>query len=249
MAYSFTLLSDRYDLLDEMNRIGGAAWPEFMLHDPVALNHWMEMVDVFRQYQLMILQEAEILAIVNTVPFEFSGNLDTLPDEGVDWGVKKAISDYRAGIKPNLLLGVQVVVAQQHFGKGLSTVATEQMLRLAEDNDLDAVVVPLRPSNKHEHPHVAMDEYLHWKNEAGLPFDNWLRVHQRMGGEILGVCPKSMLIPGTVQEWETWTGQSFPESGEYLVPGALNPVLIDLETDSGTYVEPNIWIAHNLSDA
>lgn len=53
-----------------------------------------------------------------------------------------------------------------------------------------------------------------------------------------------MYIPGTVREWEEWTNQTFPGSGEYLVPGALNPVVIDLENDIGTYIEPDIWIAY-----
>ena len=249
MDYSFTLLSERYDLLDEMNRIGGAAWPEFMLHDPVALTHWMEIVDVFRNYQLMIMDGEEILAIVNTVPIEYSQSFTELPDEGVDWGVKKAIDDHNKGVNPNLLMGIQVVVERSQFGRGLSAVATRQMLDLAKDHGLDGVVVPLRPSNKHEYPLIAMQDYVNWKNESGLPFDNWLRVHVRMGGDIVGICSKSMYIPGTVQEWEEWTGQTFPGSGKYLVPGALNPIVIDLQNDTGIYFEENIWIVHRLRDA
>jgi hypothetical protein len=53
-----------------------------------------------------------------------------------------------------------------------------------------------------------------------------------------------MDIPGTVAEWEEWTGMAFPESGEYVVPGALVPVTIDRERDQGRYVEPNVWMLH-----
>ena len=45
-----------------------------------------------------------------------------------------------------------------------------------------------------------------------------------------------------------WTGLRFPESGEYIVPGALNPVEIDCELDRGEYIEPNVWMAHKVGD-
>ena len=53
-----------------------------------------------------------------------------------------------------------------------------------------------------------------------------------------------MRIPGTVAQWEEWTGVAFPESGPYVVPGALVPVEIDRERDEGLYVEPNVWMVH-----
>lgn len=36
----------------------------------------------------------------------------------------------------------------------------------------------------------------------------------------------------------------FPESGKYVVPGALEPVVIDIESDIGLYIEPNVWMYH-----
>lgn len=245
MNYTVTSLADRYDLLDAMNRIGGEAWPEFMLHDPVAVMHWMELADVFRAYQLMLMDGEEILAIVNTVPLAFSAELTELPDEGVDWGVKRAIFGHQNRLRPNLLMGVQVVVAKHHSGKGLSIAATQEMLRLAGNNGFQALVVPLRPSNKHQYPLIDMAEYLNWKNDEGLPFDNWLRVHIKLGGDIIGVCPRSMYIPGTIREWQEWTNRTFPGSGQYLIPGALNPIDIDIDNNIGTYLEPNIWVIHN----
>src|ERR671931_549717 len=81
---------------------------------------------------------------------------------------------------------------------------------------------------------------------AGLPFDPWIRLHHRLGAEILAVAPRSLDVRGTVAEWEEWTGMAFPETGEYVVPGALVPVTIDRERDEGRYVEPNVWMRHAL---
>ena len=44
-----------------------------------------------------------------------------------------------------------------------------------------------------------------------------------------------MRVTGTVAEWEEWTELAFPESGAYVVPGALVPVELDRERDEGLY--------------
>lgn len=84
-------------------------------------------------------------------------------------------------------------------------------------------------------------------DNPGLPFDPWLRVHARLGAEILAAAPQSMVIPGTLAEWQRWTGMHFPESGAYVVPGALQPIEIDVERDLGRYVEPNVWTRHRVA--
>lgn len=53
-----------------------------------------------------------------------------------------------------------------------------------------------------------------------------------------------MKVTGSVVEWEKWAGMRFPESGEYVVEGALVPVSMDIERDVGVYVEPNVWMRH-----
>jgi len=75
--------------------------------------------------------------------------------------------------------------------------------------------------------------------------------YQRRGlsADILNVMPRSLIVTGTVSEWEEWTVMSFPESGPYVVPGALQPVLMDLERDEGRYEDPNVWMRHPIMDA
>lgn len=55
-----------------------------------------------------------------------------------------------------------------------------------------------------------------------------------------------MTIPGTLAEWRAWTGLSFDQSGEVEVPFALNPVQVSVEHDHAVYVEPNVWVRHQL---
>ena len=105
----------------------------------------------------------------------------------------------------------------------------------------------MRPTLKARYPLAAMERYLAWRRADGQLFDPWLRVHERLGAEILGVCPGSLLVEGTVAQWEEWTGMAFPDSGSYVVEGALVPVEIDRARDVGRYVEPNVWMCHAVS--
>jgi hypothetical protein len=91
-----------------------------------------------------------------------------------------------------------------------------------------------------------MERYVTWTLDGSLPFDPWLRVHARLGAELVRVCPQSMTVSGTVAEWEEWTGLAFPDSGAYVVSGAVDLVTIDREADLGRHVEPNVWMHHRI---
>ncbi|MEO7235617.1 MAG: N-acetyltransferase, partial [Lapillicoccus sp.] len=105
---------------------------------------------------------------------------------------------------------------------------------------------PVRPTGKHEVPHVPMADYALATRHDGLPADPWLRVHVRMGGRIVTVAPSSMVIPGTLREWREWTGLPFDRSGDLVVPFACNPVHVSVEQEHAVYVEPNVWVHHDL---
>jgi hypothetical protein len=89
-----------------------------------------------------------------------------------------------------------------------------------------------------------MTEYAAGTGDDGLPVDPWLRVHTRLGGRILKVCPASMSIPGSLAQWRDWTGLPFDHSGELEVPGGPVPVQVSVEHDHAVYVEPNVWMHH-----
>jgi hypothetical protein len=91
-----------------------------------------------------------------------------------------------------------------------------------------------------------MGNYLTWQDDDGLPFDPWLRVHVRAGARIVKACSQSMVISRSVADWQEWTGLVFPESGRYIVPQALVPVEINREENRGIYIEPNVWIEHQV---
>ena len=92
-----------------------------------------------------------------------------------------------------------------------------------------------------------MDDYARLTRSDGLPVDPWLRVHVRLGGVIEGVAPASQTVSGSLDEWRSWTGLGFSDSGPVHVPGALVPVQCVAEQGIAVYVEPNVWVRHDLT--
>jgi hypothetical protein len=93
---------------------------------------------------------------------------------------------------------------------------------------------------------LEIERYAQWRRPDGLLFDPWMRVHERLGADVLKPEPRSLRITGTVAEWEGWTAMTFSESGDYWFPSGLATVAIDRERDQGTYWEPNVWMRHAL---
>jgi hypothetical protein len=123
----------------------------------------------------------------------------------------------------------------------------EEVRALSERKSLDGVIAPVRPSSKHLHPFVAIDDYINWNDERGRLFDPWLRSHSAAGGRIIKPAERSMVVEEPVGFWEMWTGTTYKESGKYAVEGALVPVSIELDRGVGRYVEPNVWFAYQAA--
>jgi hypothetical protein len=219
-------------------------WPEFMLHDDLAGERWGQLYERFGELQLWGLDAStgELVSKVNCVPAALDP--EDLPDAGWREALRSAIDDDHA---PTALCALQILVSEERRGEGLSAVALGEMRRRGLEHGFADLVAPVRPTLKSLYPLVPAERYAAWVREDGLPFDPWLRVHARAGARLVGVCHGSMQVPGTVAEWEEWTGMTFPESGDYVVPGALTLVRIDREADLGLYVEPNVWMHHRLS--
>jgi GNAT superfamily N-acetyltransferase len=236
--------SERPDLVPRLGEVEDV-WPEFIHHTGEAFNAlWGRVRREFPELQL-VLYDDETDTLVGrgqTIPFRWDGTFDDLPD-GVDGVVRRV---FEVGGEPTTLSALVAVVDPRYQGRGLSSLVIEGMRRLAGEHGLDALLAPVRPTLKEKHPSTPMEDYLTWRREDGQLFDPWLRVHERLGAEILGVCPGSLVVEGTVAEWEEWTGMSFPDSGSYVVAGALVPVEIDRARDVGSYVEPNVWMRHSV---
>lgn len=240
MGHRFYTYDERPELRGQAGFLR-AAWPAFMLESPISYERWHLLYEKFGSFQFWLVDEAtdEILAEGNSLPVRL--NLADLPDRGWEYVVEHATAGDE---EPTLVSAIQVLIDPNRHGSGLSSIMLGEMRRIAAAAGFSDLVAPVRPSLKSRYPLTPMDEYITWKTDEGLPFDPWLRVHARAGATIERVCPQSMIIPGTVAEWEEWAGMRFPASGWYAVPGALEPVEVDVAGDRVVYVEPNVWMHH-----
>jgi GNAT superfamily N-acetyltransferase len=234
-ARIFTI-ADRPDLGQRLDEVADP-WPEFIHHDEVVNARWDELYSRWPALQLVLVDDEteEVLGKGNTMPVEWDGREETLPG-----GVVEVFErEYR---QPNVLSAMVAIIDEKHQGRGLSGTLIQGMARAAASNGFACLLAPVRPTWKDRHPFVPLEEYMRWTREDGLPFDPWIRLHTRLGAEMLTVAPRSLDISGSIADWESWTGMSFPGDGEYVVPGALVPVRF--EGGLGCYVEPNVWMRH-----
>jgi GNAT superfamily N-acetyltransferase len=224
-------------------------WPSFMLKDPSAdLYFEQPHFDAYLDTAFAVVDPARPDLAVGrafAVPFTFGiSGRGELPDEGWDGVIRWAHTDRALGRAANALSALEITLLPSHRGQGNSGVVLDAIRARAGELGLCHMFAPVRPTMKHLEPCAAMQEYAARTNVDGLPADPWLRVHARAGGRIVKVAPTSMVISGTIAEWQRWTGLEFAASEQVIVPGALVPVHVSLEQGHAVYVEPNVWVRH-----
>lgn len=221
-----------------------AIWPEFLYHDPVLDRLLGRVMSEYSEFQFYAWDDEQelVVAVGMAVPASWDGDAASLPDGGLDAVVEARCAEGAA--TPNVLCALQILIAAECRGQGLSSRMIGRMAEIGRDHGLNTLIAPVRPTLKERYPLAPMERYIGWRRSDGAHFDPWLRTHERLGAEIAKVAPQSTSVPGSVAEWEEWTQMAFPETGAYVVPGALVPVDIDRERDEGLYVEPNIWMVH-----
>lgn len=238
-------LAQRPDLADAMWAAGDRIWPDFMQQDPVGNRYYGRLVDDFGAWSLLAVDDGVLVARAFFVPFAWDGGV--LPDRGWDAIIEQGVADHDAGRAPNAVSALEIGVVPERRGEGLSSRMLEHMRRAVAALDMTDLFAPVRPSGKSAHPLESMDEYLRRRTDEELPADSWLRVHVRAGARVLGVAPESMRIEAGLEDWRRWTGLPFERDGDVIVPHALVPVHVDLATQRATYVEPNVWVHHDVA--
>ena len=235
--------SDRPDLETQAGEVFRVKWPEFIFHDPIAAKYHQRASTYFSEYDVLVLDDGRVIAGGWGVPLRWNGTLGDLPD-GYDGALMRSIEDHESGVRPTTLSIMAAVVGNDVTKQGLAGQVLTALSGRARFVGLSHVIAPLRPTLKHRYPTTPMTTFASWTRPDGLSIDPWIRAHQRMGATILASAARSMVISGTVAEWESWTEMVLPESGSYIVPDALCPVDINLKTDTGTYIEEGLWVQH-----
>ena len=234
---------ERHDLDDQATAAFRPLWPEFIFHDPVNSEYISRVEEYFPGYDVMLLDDGEVVAGAWGVAMAWDGSTGSLPD-GYDGALVAAVDGHENQARPDTLCIMAAAVKPDRQGGGLAGRVLTELRERAAATGLERVIAPVRPALKNRYPLTPMTTYAEWSRDDGLHIDPWIRTHQRLGARILAAAPRSMVITGTVAEWEGWAAMDFPESGRYVVPDAHDLVDIDREQDRGTYAETNLWIRH-----
>jgi GNAT superfamily N-acetyltransferase len=244
------------------------AWPEFMFHDQVSAALFDSLVAANPRTNLIAVDPAEpSRPLARACAFAFSCADPTrvaepatvldpaaggrapagLPPGGYDDVLLAGARDLLAGRAGTVAAALEVTVRPDARGTGLSALMLTHLRARVAAAGYPALVVPARPNHKHRHPNAPLADYARRIRPDGLPEDPWLRVHVRAGGRIVGVAPRSMTVVEPLASWRAWTGLPFDVSGPVVIPHGLVPVSCDVRRDLGIYVEPNVWVHHDLS--
>ena len=228
--------ADRDDLRDVRTEVLNT-FPTFMNHNAMGWKYWGRLYDEFPDFQLALLDDGDLIAEVHSLPVHVDAELPQGWDEAFERGMELGDG--------NVLSLLAISVRPDRRGGAVSVRLIEAARAAAAAAGLASVIAPVRPTLKERYPLIPIERYVEWRREDGSHFDPWLRVHERVGGEIVQVAPRSMLIEAPVADWEEWTEMRFPGDGSYVVPGMLAP--LEVRGGVGTHVEPNVWLRHAVS--
>lgn len=246
--YEVRSAAERPDLVDDVHALLADRWPAFTLvgHASHGLDLEAELAR-YPSHQLLLVDRHQALCgVALSLPIAWDGTEDGLPS-GWDDAIASSAEQRQRDQAPNSLLLLSITFAAEHTGAGRSTLLLEALKQHAAEVGFRSVIGPVRPTLKSTYPLIAFEDYLRWTLPDGEPFDPWLRLHRRLGAETLGVAAESMVVTGTVAEWESWVGQSMPGSGAYVIDGGQVPLQVDRQADLGRYCEPNLWVRYAIS--
>ena len=246
MELEITTLAERPELREPIGRFA-ESWPEFMTQDIISDVFWGAIYDTFSEYVLVATLDGKAVARGISVPFALGAEgRGELPPDGWDRVLVWAFADHKRGVTPDTVSAIEINIDPPYQGRGWSGVMLTAMRDNVRRHGLSTLVAPVRPNAKHHEPGAPMSEYAFRTRDDGLPVDPWLRVHVRAGAEIVKVAPTSMTISGSLDEWRKWTGLPFTTDGPVDVDGALVPIECRVAHDYAVYVEPNVWVRHDL---
>lgn len=220
-------------------------WPAIGTLDNLGNKLWFDLLRAQPHCQLLFYLETELIAVGNCAAIQSDYDVDELPHSGWRWVVESGVS--LRDSKPRYLSAVSATIHRDFRGRGLSALILQKFKELALELECEAMIAPVRPNRKSEFPLMKMKDYVKWRLDDGRHFDPWLRVHERVGGKLLHISESAMQVQLSIEKWEELLGHPKPCKAEYLIPGALNPVMLGPELEFGSYHEPNVWVLHQLS--
>jgi GNAT superfamily N-acetyltransferase len=248
-AYTVTSLAERADLVTDVLALLTERWPAYTLVGTAG--HGVDLDTVLLglpDHQLLLLDgDGALCGVALSMPITWDGETTTLPT-GWDDGIRAGATLLESGGAGDTLFVLSITVSSTLVRRGLAAQLIAALKELAVRDGAHSVISPIRPVEKARYPLIPIDDYVEWTAPDGEPYDPWLRLHLRLGAEVVSLAHESMVVTGTVAEWEGWLGTRLPGSGDFVIDRGLVPLHVDRGADTGRYVEPNVWIRYRVGD-
>lgn len=245
--YRTASLADRPDLAEDVRSLLAQQWPTYTLVG--GAGHGVDLEELLlslADHQILLIDfDGDLCGVALSLPVSWDGAVASLP-AGWDDAIVAGERLRQSGRLPDTLCVLSITVSSSATGRGLAEPLITALKARARGLGAHSLITPLRPTVKPQYPLTPMAEYAAWTRADGEPFDPWLRVHRRLGAEVLAIADESMVVTGTVAEWESWLDSPLPGSGDYVIEGGLVPLHVDREADLGRYVEPNVWVRYPI---
>ena len=175
-------------------------------------------------------QHRQLLGALSTNRIDWDGNAKSLPHwddiAGIDFTYRDTYK--RQG---NTLAFMSMSIAADAKGKGTASKLVKQALEFAQDEEIEHVIGDFRPSNYGEYKQQTgkfdFNEYIGMLRDDGAPYDGWIRSLDRMGMQPLSVDSRAMVIPETIEKFDTYRLEYKPENWWLVEDQAATRHLID----------------------
>jgi hypothetical protein len=245
--YVVRTCADYPDLIEPALELEAQTWESlgYLDYTPAHADYYDDLLERFPEYHLVLVDARtnDVVATGNCVPLRVN-NDSPLPQEGWDWIVESAAA--QRGDNANMVGALAISVPTENRAKGLARMMINAMRFAASSRGFAGVIAPVRPSAKTFHPTISIEDYLTWQDDRGRIFDPWLRSHVSAGGRMGNICHRSMRVEQPLEFWAPWLPEGTKNSGSYAIDGALVPLEIDATTNTGRYLEPNVWVTHGF---
>jgi hypothetical protein len=162
-----------------------------------------------------------------------------------------AVAAAAAVLAPNCLVGLFINADKAFRKHGWAAQVTQAMKRLAKDCGLTHLIIPLRLTTRYEHQNAKMpyEEFALLKRDDGEYRDHWLRMHTRLGAEVIGISAVShqhAMHPEDLDE-QVHCGKK-EQTGEYLIRwnDEYYNIFVDVEREYAIMNQGCVWVRHAL---
>ena len=196
-------------------------------------------------------RDSELVAHGITTRFRWDGDSANLP-RGWTGVVRRSYEESVLGsVAPNTLVGLFIFAEKAFREHGWAAEVAQEMKRLAREEGLTGLIIPLRLPTRYEweNARIPFEEFAFLRRDDGQYRDHWLRMHVRLGAEVIGVCNVShqhAMHPDDLRR--LFHCEQLEKSGEHLVrrEDEYYTALVDLEHEFAVINEGCVWVRHPL---